>query len=91
MVLENVYIAMHRMLLEKGTLKVLLASAQQEMRNVLLESGKVTLSYSGKKSGCIVFSLLRKKQNLPPMSLDIWLRRFLSKVLNVQPGSSCCL
>lgn len=68
---------------------LILTLARTEMRNMLLETrGKAILVRKWQKTWLNYVLKFCRKQNLWVMTLVIWQRRAVSKVLKVQPGFS---
>lgn len=68
---------------------LILAQTKMEMRNMLLETrGKAILVRKWQKTWLNCVLKFCGKQNLWVMTLDIWQRRSVSKVLKVQLGFS---
>lgn len=85
--LERTWIALKGLL--AGIWMLILTLARTEMRNMLLETrGKAILVRKWQKTWLNYVLKFCRKQNLWVMTLDIWQRRSVSKVLKVQPGFS---
>lgn len=77
------------MLVETQVVKAILVTSWTEVRNVVLEiSGKAVLVIKWQRSWLICAKGLYGRQNLRVMNLDIWLKKYLSKMLKGLPGVS---